>query len=73
VPKIPANSEALTAFIARKTEIDTILARLTALSAEHFNCSSDTVNWSDVGTLGSYLERLRQVSDAAFGEGGHAV
>lgn len=54
-------------------EIDTILSRLTALSAECFNCTPDAVNCGDVGTLGSYLERLRQVSDAAFGEGEHAA
>jgi hypothetical protein len=63
------NSDALAAFIARKTEIDTILERLTALSAEHFNAAPDDVTWGHVGTLGGYLERLRQISDAAFQEG----
>jgi hypothetical protein len=66
------NSPALAAFVAHKTEIDTILARLTALSDKHFNLSPDEVTWGHVGTLGSYLERLRQVSDAAFHEGEHA-
>jgi hypothetical protein len=42
------NSEALAAFIARKTEIDTILACLTALSSDHFSCEPETVTWSDV-------------------------
>jgi hypothetical protein len=56
------NSAALAAFIARKPEIDTILARLTALSAEHFNRTPNAVNWSDVGTIGSYLECLQQVA-----------
>ncbi len=65
----PDNSAALTAFIARKAEIDAIVIRLAALSAEHFNCAPDEVTWADVGTLGSYLQRLRQVSDAAFHEG----
>src|SRR5689334_22374728 len=55
-------SAALAAFIARKTEIDTILARLAALSADHFNRSPDEITWADVGTLGSHLERLREVS-----------
>jgi hypothetical protein len=67
------NSAAIAAFIAQKTKIDTILARLAALSAEHFNCSPDAITWGDVGTLSSYLGWLRQVSDAAFGEGEHAV
>jgi hypothetical protein len=52
----PANdSTALATFIARKAEIDTILARLTPLSGEHFNRAPDTVSWGDAGTLGSYL------------------
>ena len=67
------NNKAFATFIARKTEIDTILARLTALSGEHFNCAPGTVNWGDVGTLGGYLERLREVSDAAFHEGEYAA
>jgi hypothetical protein len=33
----------------------------------------DEITWGDVGTLGSYLEGLRQVSDAAFHEGEHAA
>jgi hypothetical protein len=69
----PNNSEALSPFIVRKAEIDTILARLAALSAEHFNRAPDTVTWADVGTLGSHLERLREISDAAFHEGEHAI
>ena len=71
--KAPNNARTLAVFIARKAEIDTILARLTALSAEHFNCTPDEITWADVGTLGSYLERLRQTSDAAFHEGEHAT
>ena len=67
------NSQALAAFIARKTEIDTILARLTALSADHFGSEPDTVTWGDVGTLASYLKGLREISNAAFHEGEHAT
>jgi hypothetical protein len=71
--KAPDNSQALAAFIARKSEIDTILARLIALSDEHFNRSSGDITWADVGTLGSYFEGLRRVADAAFHEGEHAA
>jgi len=71
--KFPDNSSAIAAFIARKTEIDTILARLSALSAEHINRAPDDVSWDDVGTLGSYLEGLREVSDAAFHQGEHSA
>ena len=66
------NSEALAAFITRKMEIDMILARLTALSGEHFNTMPDAVTWAHVVSLGGYLEGLRRVSDAAFHEGEHA-
>ena len=66
-------STALAAFIAHKIEIDAILARLTALSAEHFNAAPDEVTWAHVGTLGGYLEQLRQVSDVAFQEGEYAA
>ena len=44
------NSAALATFIARKAEIDSILARLTALCADHFNVVLDEVTWGDVGT-----------------------
>jgi hypothetical protein len=71
--KFPDNSGALAAFIASKTEIDTILARIAALSAEHFNRAPDDVTWADVGTLGGYLKGLREVSDAAFQEGEYAA
>lgn len=65
-------STALAVFIARKAEIDAILARLTVLSAEHFAIVPDDVAWAHVGTLGGYQEGLRRVSDAAFHEGEHA-
>jgi hypothetical protein len=71
--KSPDNSDALAAFIARKAEIDTILARIAALSAEHFNRAPDDVTWADVGTLGGYLKGLREVSEAAFQEGEYAA
>jgi hypothetical protein len=64
--KSPFNSEALASFVARKSEIDTILARLAALSADHFNRATDDVSWADVGTQG-YARRTPQNSgNAAF-------
>ena len=59
--------------IANKTETDTILARLRALSAEHFTRAPENISWADVGTLCSYLEGLREVSNVAFHEGEHAA
>ena len=63
---------ALDAYIARKTEIDMMLARLTALSDDHFNAAPDEVTWADVGTLAHYAELLKRITDSAFKEGEHA-
>jgi hypothetical protein len=63
---------ALDAFGAKKSEIDTMLARLAALSEGHFNVASDEVNWGHVGTLTYYAGLLRRVTDRAFKEGKHA-
>lgn len=67
------NQKALDAFIARKAEIDERLARLQALSDEHFNCHPDDINWADVGTLGHYAELLERLTDFAFQEGENAA
>lgn len=64
--------QALDAFMSRKAEIDTMLARLTALSADHFDASPDEINWGHVGTLGHYASLLKQITDMAFNEGEHA-
>ena len=63
---------ALDAFIARKAEIDTMLARLKALSDDHFNVSPDEIDWGHVGTLAHYAELLKRITDSAFKEGEHA-
>lgn len=66
------NDAALAAFISAKTEIDAMLERLAALSADHFECSPEDVNWGDVGTLEHYRARLREIADMAFRKGEHA-
>jgi hypothetical protein len=66
------NPAALDAFLARKSEIDTMLERLTALSANHFEVGPDDINWGHVGTLAHYAGLLKQITDAAFQEGEHA-
>jgi len=63
---------ALNAFIARKTEIDTMLARLQGLSDDHFNAHPDEINWGDVGTLEHYAGLLKRITDSAFREGEYA-
>lgn len=57
------------AFIARKAEIDAMLARLQALSDNHFDVAPEEVTWGHVGDLGRYAELLKQITDAAFHEG----
>jgi hypothetical protein len=71
--KTRTDEQALDAFLAKKAEIDSILERLAALSADHFNVEPDRITWGDVGTLEHYVSRLREVSDAAFREGEYAV
>lgn len=66
------NAEALAAFLAHKAEIDRTLERLATLSAEHFNVLPDEVNWGHVGTLEYRPSRLKDIADAAFGEGEYA-
>jgi hypothetical protein len=63
---------ALDAFMAKKAEIDTMLAQLTALSDDHFETNPDEINWGHVGTLGHYASLLKQITDMAFQEGEHA-
>ena len=64
--------KAIDAFIARKAEIDAMLARIAQLSEDHFGAAPDKVNWGHVGTLEDYARHLRRITDAAFKEGEHA-
>ena len=66
------NSEAVDAFLAKKAEIDTMLTRLAALSADHFNATPEEIHWGHVGNLEFYAGQLRRITDAAFHEGEHA-
>jgi hypothetical protein len=67
-----SKEQALAAFVAKKAEIDAVLARLQGLSEDHFGYSPDEITWSHVGTLGYYAELLKRVTDLAFKEGEHA-
>lgn len=64
-----SKEQALAAFIAQKAEIDAMLARLQALSDDHFGYSPDEITWGEVGTLGYYAELLKRITDSAFQEG----
>lgn len=60
------------AFIAKKAAIDRMLARLQALSDDHFNTHPDEVHWGHVGNLDYYADLLNRITDSAFSEGEHA-
>jgi hypothetical protein len=68
-----SNEQALAAFVARKHEIDAMLARLQGLSENHFGFDPEDVTWSHVGTLDRYAELLKRITDMAFREGEHAA
>ena len=66
------NDKALAAFLTRKAEIDTLLARLQTLSDEHFEASPDEIHWGHVGDLADISKNLREICDRAFQEGEYA-
>ena len=71
--KARRNKEAaLAAFIGKKAEIDEMLARLQALSDDHFNFDPEAVNWGSVGSISSVASDLQKITDFLFGEGEHA-
>ncbi len=68
--KTRRNKEAaLAAFMTRKAEIDTMLARLQSLSDDHFDANPEDINWGDVGTLAHTASKLREITDCTFAEG----
>jgi hypothetical protein len=67
-----SKEQALAAFVSKNGEIDTMLARLHALSEDHFGYTPDEVTWDHVGTLEHYAELLKRITDQAFNEGEHA-
>lgn len=70
--KRTSRQTALQAFVAKKAEIDAMLARLHAISNEHFGYTPDEINWGHVGTIADYASLLKRITDAAFNEGEHA-
>ena len=67
------NDAALAAFIAKKAEIDAMLARLQAFSEDHFGADPERLSWAHVGSLEYQAHLLKQISDFAFREGEHAA
>ena len=67
-----SNEDEFAAFVSRKREIDIMLARLQALSDDHFGYSPDEITWSHAEGLAHYAELLKRITDQAFNEGEHA-
>jgi hypothetical protein len=57
------NDAALAAFMRSKAEVDALLARITAASADHFGATPDRVTWGDAGSLGFVTERLKEITE----------
>ncbi len=66
------NDKALAAFMTRKAEIDSMLARLQGLSDDHFEANPDDIHWGHVGDLADISKNLREICDRAFQEGEYA-
>ena len=66
------NKKSLDAFIAAKADIDAMLTRLQAASADHFGTAPEDIHWGHVGNLTDYAALLRRITDAVFQEGEHA-
>ncbi len=67
------STQAIDAFIARKSDFDAMLARLQTLSADHFNWTPEEINWGHAGTMAHYAEMLKRITDSAFQEGEFAA
>jgi hypothetical protein len=68
-----ASEQALAAFVAKKAEIDAMLARLQAHSDDQFGYSPDEITWSHAEGLAHYADLLERITHTAFKEGEHAT
>jgi len=57
------NEAALAAFMRSKAEVDALLDRIAAASADHFGAEPDRVTWGDAGSLGFVTERLKEITE----------
>ncbi len=58
-----ANEATLAAVMRGKAEIDALLARIGAASADHCGTTPDRVTWGDAGSLGFVTERLKEITE----------
>ena len=56
---------AAASFLAKKVQIDELLAQLQARSADHFGVDPDQIHWGHVGDVSRLLDLLTEASRAA--------
>ncbi len=61
----PIEPSAAERFLAVKFEIDALLAKLTAKSADHFDVTPDELHWGHVGDVARIRDYLLLANDAA--------
>lgn len=66
-----AQSASLTAFIARKAEIDDAIARIQSASDNHFFVAAEDVSWGHVSALADHAVALKRITDVLYSEGEH--
>ena len=59
------NEKAIDAFMARKIEIDELLAAIQAASDDHFGTHPDQIHWGHAGNLSEVVKYLRNAADWA--------
>jgi len=63
---------ALKAYMTKKMEIDTMLARLVKANDDHYNVNPDEIHWGHVGDITGTAENLKAITDSVFKEGEYA-
>jgi hypothetical protein len=71
-PKTSNQEKAVNAFLTKKAQFDERLARLQALSDDHFEVHPDEIDWGHVDHVAHYANLLKEITDMAFEEGEHA-
>lgn len=56
---------ALDAFIAKKAEVDALLAKLQAASSNHFDVDPENIHWGHVGDLNRLAQLLKEAAREA--------
>jgi len=69
---IMKNEKALSTFMAKIAEAQTLLAELQAHVDDHMGASPEEINYGHVGSAGYMVEKLTELTDWALGRGEYA-